>query len=69
MSESIPRLLTVGVIAQQCGVPLHKVEYLIKARGIKPLGMAGHSRVFTEADAERIAAELQRMKPAVDPRG
>ncbi len=62
MNETIPKLLIVGVIATRCSVPLHRVEYVIKARGIKPAGMAGHARVFTEADAERIASELEAMK-------
>ncbi len=62
MTDTIPRLLTVGVIAQQCGVALHRVEYVIKARSIKPAGMAGHARVFTESDAAKIANELEAMK-------
>jgi hypothetical protein len=34
------------------------VEYVIKARGINPAGRVGNLRVYSEADADRIAEEL-----------
>ena len=52
---------TVGTIADQLNEPLHRVEYVIRARGIKPIGMAGNSRVFSEASVQRIASELRRI--------
>ena len=51
-------MLTVGDIARRCGEPIHRVEYVIKARGINPAGRVGNLRVYSEADADRIAEEL-----------
>ena len=61
MSHSIPRVPTVGEIARRLGEPLHRVEYVIRARDIQPSGWAGNARVFTETDVDRIASELRRI--------
>lgn len=60
--ETVPVVPTVGEISRRLGVPLHKVEYVIRARGIHASGRAGNARVFTEADLERIASELRRIR-------
>jgi hypothetical protein len=52
---------TVGVIARQNGVPVHRVEYVIKSRDIQPASVAGNARIFSEADVEYIGAELRRI--------
>lgn len=57
----LPTYPTIGEIARRCGVPTHRVDYIIATRGIKPVAMAGHSRIFTEADVEHIASELRRI--------
>jgi hypothetical protein len=63
MSDPIPdRQPTVGEIARRLGQPVHRVEYVIKARRIQPSGRAGNCRVFSEADVERIAEELRGMR-------
>lgn len=54
-------LLTVGEIARRLDVEVHRVEYVIRSRRIRPAGWAGHSRVFTDADLTYITAELQRI--------
>jgi DNA-binding transcriptional MerR regulator len=54
-------LPTVGTIAARAKVPVHRVLYVIESRGIRPVGRAGNARVFTEADALRIAGELRRI--------
>ncbi len=54
-------LLTVGQIARRLGLAVHRVEYVIRSRRIRPSGWAGHSRVFSEADLAYITAELQRI--------
>ncbi len=46
------RLLTIGELAQRLGVPVHRVAYLIRARGIDHAADAAGARVF-DADAER----------------
>ena len=53
---------TVGEIARRLGVAVHRVEYVISARGIRPHGRAGNARVFTESDVRRIASELRRIE-------
>lgn len=54
-------LLTVGEIARRLGQPLHRIEYVIRSRNIRPAGWAGHARVFRDADLTRIASELDRI--------
>ena len=60
---------TVGEIARWLGVPVHRIEYLVRARGIEPSGWAGHARVFSEAEVERIASELRRIDEDKPPDG
>ena len=58
----VPHLLTVGEIARRLGVPLHRVEYVLRTRGqVRPLGRAGHARVYSESDVRFIASELRRI--------
>jgi hypothetical protein len=52
---------TVGEIARRVGAPVHKVEYVIRTRGIRPCGRAGNARVFSEVDVARISSELRRI--------
>ena len=49
------------MIARWIGVPLHRVEYVIRARDIRPSGRAGNAQVFSEADVNHIASELRRI--------
>lgn len=53
---------TVGEIARRLGIPVHKVEYVIRARQFRPVAVAGNARVFSEADVDRIASELRRIE-------
>jgi hypothetical protein len=55
---------TIGEIARRLGEPAHRVEYVIRARGITPCGWAGHARVFSEDAVKAIAAELRRIDTA-----
>ncbi|MCH8808192.1 MAG: hypothetical protein IH986_19180 [Planctomycetes bacterium] len=61
MSADVTILPTVGEIARRLNKPLHRVEYIIDARRIRPEGRAGNARVFSEAAVERIASELRRI--------
>jgi hypothetical protein len=61
VSTSIPTVPTVGEIARRLGEPLHRVEYVIRARNIRPSGWAGNARVFSEGDIDYIAGELRRI--------
>ncbi|NLS92036.1 MAG: MerR family transcriptional regulator [Planctomycetaceae bacterium] len=61
MSFTVPTLPTVGEISRRTGQPVHRIEYVIRSRDIRPAGRAGNLRVFTEADVNRIASELERI--------
>lgn len=61
MPASVPAAPTVGEIARRIDQPIHRVEYVIRARGIKPQSVAGNARVFAETDVDRIASELRRI--------
>ncbi len=58
-STSTTTLPTVGEIARRLGESLHRIEYVIRSRHIKPASRAGHVRVFAEADVAHIADELR----------
>jgi predicted transcriptional regulator len=56
-----PTLWTVARIATHLGVDRHRIEYLIDARGIKPIARAGIARIFAPADVERLAREISKI--------
>lgn len=60
------KLKTLCTIARELGVPLHRVQYAVLARGIKPIGRAGMLRLFDSRGVEQIAAALQVRKGADD---
>ena len=53
------QLKTVGVIAELVGEPLHRIEYAIRSRGIKPRAVAGNARVFDAPAVDQIRAALR----------
>lgn len=61
MYQTPPCMPTVGEIARRLSEPVHRIEYVIRSRGIQPSGLAGVARVFTDSDVERIASELRRI--------
>lgn len=65
MAERTSYALTVGEIAKRIGCPIHRIEYLIRARNIRPVQRAGNARVFTDVDLDLIAREIGR----IDERG
>lgn len=50
---------TIGLIARAAGVALHRAEYFVKARKIRPVGRAGSLRVFDPQTAQKIIDELR----------
>ena len=62
MSATPQSMPTVGVISRELHVPVHRVEYVIRSRDIRPLARAGNARVFSDADVKIIAEELQRIR-------
>lgn len=62
MEDHVPAVQpTIGEIARRLGCALHRVEYVIRSRGIRPTCLAGNTRVFAETDISRIASELRRI--------
>lgn len=53
--------MTVGEIARRLDASTHRIEYLIRVRGLQAIGKAGNARVFSEADVSYIASELRRI--------
>jgi hypothetical protein len=61
MSRLTLHVPTVEEIARRLGQPVHRVEYVIRSRRLRPASRAGIARVFAEADVERIAAILREI--------
>jgi hypothetical protein len=59
MVDSLKLIWTIGGIGRRLNEPLHRVDYAIKSRGIRPSAVIGNARVFTEDDVARIAAALR----------
>lgn len=53
--------LTIGEIARRIGEPAHRVQYIIRTRGINPTQRAGRLRIFSESDLPYIQAEIRRI--------
>ena len=61
MVQAQAPLPTIGSIAKRFDVPTHRVLYVVKTNGIKPVGRAGIARVFDESTVRRIGQELHRI--------
>ena len=61
MPETEAKALTVGEIARRLKCPIHRIEYVIDSRGLKPTAWAGHARIFSESDLQFIESVLHRM--------
>jgi DNA-binding transcriptional MerR regulator len=61
-------LHTIGEVAARLSVPLHRVDYVVRTRGIQP-ARVGPYRVFSDQAVARIKAELERIdqRPALTP--
>ena len=61
MAKSAPSAPTIGEISRRTGEPIHRVEYIIRARGLEPVGWAGNARIYSECDVTYIRSELRRI--------
>ena len=52
------RLLTLGIVAERAGVPIHRVQYFVRSRNIQPTARAGNLRVFDPRVIDRVRREL-----------
>lgn len=59
MSELIPRLITVGVIANELHTPLHRVLRVLATRPhIQPAARAGNLRLYDRRAVAMVRHEL-----------
>ena len=54
---------SVGQIAERLGVPVHRVEYLLRTRWgqLRPAGRIGNAWVYSDSDLQFIRGELNRI--------
>lgn len=58
--SQVPKLATPAEIARLLGVPLHRVEYVLRSRQhIKPAATAGVARCFDDAAVAQVRHEVQ----------
>lgn len=54
-----PRAWTVGLLAQELGVPLSRIQYVLSTRRhIQPIGRAGNTRIYRSEAVTQIRHEL-----------
>jgi excisionase family DNA binding protein len=59
MSDNdVPKLRTVGVIAEELGISIGQVQHLIQRHKIRAVGRAGSLRVFSREAVEFLRAVL-----------
>lgn len=67
--EDEPALWTAGRIAERLKVPVHRVQYVVRSRRIRPVARAARLRLFDADAIARIKAELSRIDAATTNRG
>lgn len=56
----VPQLTTAGVIARKLGVPLHRVQYVLRTRThIKHTAWGGNLRLFPREAIAMVSDELE----------
>ena len=59
MTESVPKLATIGEVARLLNVPRHRIEYVLRSRPhITPRATAGGARCFDDQAIAMIGYEL-----------
>ncbi len=61
MSDDTPRLRTPGVIAAELAAPLSRVLYVLRTRGVRPIGRAGVLRLYDREAVETVRVALHEM--------
>ncbi len=54
-------IASLGEIVRQLDKPIHRVEYVIRSRKIKPAVVAGGRHFYSEAQVQRIGSEIRRI--------
>ena len=61
--STLPRLKTPGVIAQELGEPLWRVQYILRTRPhIRPAALAGNLRLYHLEAVAKIRHEINAIK-------
>lgn len=59
MQNSIPRLITAGVIAQRLKVPLSRIQHILATRPhIRPAALAGRVRLYASIAVAQVRYQL-----------
>jgi hypothetical protein len=58
------KALTVGVLAERLSVPIHRAQYLLRAKDISPVQRAGKLEICDEAAVRKLQDELGRARRA-----
>lgn len=59
MKIAPPKLLTLGVISERLGVPVHRVRHVLDTRpDIRPSAYAGRARLYDQHALARVRHEL-----------
>ena len=59
--ELSSQIASLGEIAERLNVPIHRVEYVIRSRQIKPALVVGGRHIYSEAQIQRISSEIRRI--------
>ena len=62
------RQITSGVMAERSKEPMHKILYVLRKLGIKPISQAGAIHIYDAASLDAVLQELQRIKGDRDAR-
>ena len=59
VSDEVPRLRTLGVLAAELGAPLTRVQYVLRTRPhIRPTATAGRLRLYDRHAVAKVRHEL-----------
>jgi hypothetical protein len=61
MANDIPQLRTPGVIADELGVPLTRVLYVLRKYNVRPIGRAGILRLYDCRAVDAVRDALREM--------
>lgn len=53
-TESVENLMTVGQIIAATGMPFHRVHYILRTRGIRPVRRVAGIRVFAPEVVDQV---------------
>lgn len=58
-----PKLITIGRIADECEVPIHRVRHILATRThIEPAAYAGQVRLYRSESIEMVRLELNAIE-------